>query len=85
MPLLAVAWLGFGHSRPLRLTRARPAAHSRPQGVFVGLEKGPGHACAVTARTACLVATWDLEDLNFLATAAGPAVAAHWRNFTLCE
>lgn len=47
--------------------------------------KEEDHTCIVTADTGCLVALWELEDLDYLATQAGPAVSSSWRNFTLCQ
>ena len=45
-----------------------------PAGVFLGFEKDMRNSCTVVAQTDCLVASWDLVDLNYLATGAGPAV-----------
>ncbi|GAB4819341.1 hypothetical protein N2152v2_006387 [Parachlorella kessleri] len=54
-------------------------------GVFLGFEKDVRNSCVVVAETDCLVASWDLVDLNYLATGAGPAVSAFWRNWALCQ
>lgn len=55
------------------------------QGVYIALEKRALASCTVTATTPLLVATWELEGLNALASRCGPAVAAFWRNFALCQ
>eukprot|EP00887_Chlorella_sp_A99_P001083 scaffold14.g1083.t1 len=54
-------------------------------GVFLAFEKGTSTACRLDAKTDCLVAFWDVEQLNQLAVGVGPAVAAAWRNYALCQ
>eukprot|EP00887_Chlorella_sp_A99_P000166 scaffold13.g166.t1 len=54
-------------------------------GVFLGLEKAADVRFTVTTDTDCTVVFWELADLTAIATRLGPAVAAFWRNFTICQ
>jgi hypothetical protein len=50
-------------------------------GLYVGFEHGDSRKrFSAVAETECLVFTWDIAQLNVMATACGPAVAAGWRN-----
>lgn len=53
-------------------------------GVYIGLERGQHKSFHATADTDCLLYTWGAEELSIMATKLSPAVAAFWRNFTLC-
>eukprot|EP00887_Chlorella_sp_A99_P004598 scaffold4.g4598.t1 len=54
-------------------------------GVPLGFEKTRDRTFVVTADTNCLVAFWDISELDRIATQTSPVVAAHWRNFALCH
>ena len=47
-------------------------------GVYVGLRKKKGQKSTVTAITDCLVVTFELGDLNTIATRMSPVVASYW-------
>ena len=56
-----------------------------PRRVFMAFHKDSSMASQMVAATDCLAAYCDLEDLHHLAVGAGPAVAASWRNYVLCQ
>ncbi|GAB4815350.1 hypothetical protein N2152v2_002396, partial [Parachlorella kessleri] len=55
-------------------------------GVYVGFEKDKDRALlGAVAHSDCLLYTWGAAELQMMATALSPAVAAFWRNFILCQ
>lgn len=56
-----------------------PAAHPSLRPLAAGLTMPPGTALP------CQVYTWEIEDLDYLATRCSPAMAGFWRSFALCQ
>ncbi|PRW45226.1 blood vessel epicardial substance isoform X1 [Chlorella sorokiniana] len=54
-------------------------------GVYLAFEKGPEEQVTLTASTSCLVYTWGIDNLDYLATRCSPAMPAFWRSFALCQ